>query len=66
MSLVQKIRNPRSKIKNIDDLKRYFKIKLGYDSAKQEVDLFKSKAIDINGNIDPVKKWVLDAVYKPN
>jgi hypothetical protein len=46
-----------------DNLKEYYKTYHNYDHNASEINMFRFKSIDENGNITPLKKWVIDAFY---
>ncbi len=43
------------------DLENYYKDKYGYDKNKHHINIFNLKTINENGDINPIKKWILDA-----
>ena len=53
----------RKQIKSIDDLKKYYKAKYGYDPEKSGLDLFKFKTICQDGTIRPLNKWIINACW---
>lgn len=54
--------NP-SYISTIDEYNDYYKINYGYDSKNSKVDFLKMRGIKSDGNIEQLKKWVLEAAY---
>ena len=48
---------------NNKDLYSAYKNLYGYDSTKYGLDLLQFKTINKDGDINPVKKWVIDATY---
>jgi len=53
----------RKQIKSVEDLKKYYKTKYGYDCEKVGLDMFKFKTIGTDGTIIPLKKWVLNSCW---
>lgn len=45
------------------DLHRVYKNKYGYDAAKSGINFLAYKTINKNGNVEPIKHWLLDAAY---
>ena len=50
-------------VMNTDDLANVYKSYCNYDPKTSSVNLFKFKAIGDDGNVQPLKKWVLKAGY---
>lgn len=53
----------RKQIKSIDDIKRFYKAKYGYDPDKIGLDMFKFKTISPDGAVTPLNKWVINACW---
>jgi len=47
----------------VEDLYMYYKEKYNYDMKKCGIDILKFKTIDKNGNVNKLKKWLLEATY---
>lgn len=54
----------RKPVRTLEDLKKYYKNKHGYDCESSKINMFKFKTISPEGSINPLCKWVMDACYE--
>jgi hypothetical protein len=46
------------------DVYEYFKLKKNYDPNNSLINTFKLSSINKEGNVEPIKKWIFDAIYE--
>jgi len=53
----------KQQLKTINDLKRYYATKHGYDIEKTGLNMFRFRTINSEGEINPLEKWIIDACW---
>lgn len=57
--------NPKyNYIKTMDDLRTAYQMHYGYDGKKSPIDMFKFKAINDKGSINPLRKWLIQGFWE--
>ena len=57
------VQTQESYVRTEDDLYNVYKDKYGYDPRKSGINFLAYKTINKNGNVEPVKLWLLEAAY---